>query len=67
MSVASPKGRRSYSRSRSPAGGRDFRDPGGEENIGTVFVGNLNHETTEKALRDFFEQYGRVLETKVRD
>jgi RNA recognition motif-containing protein len=65
MSAASPKARRSYSRSRSPPPSREYRDPGGEENVGTVFVGNLSHDTSEKTLREFFEQYGRVLEAKV--
>eukprot|EP00884_Botryococcus_braunii_P010321 jgi/Botrbrau1/19290/Bobra.0073s0033.1 len=65
MSAASPKARRSYSRSRSPPPSREYREPGGEENVGTVFVGNLSHDTSEKTLREFFEQYGRVLEAKV--
>lgn len=36
-----------------------------DDNVGTMFVGNLNHETSERRLRDFFETYGRVLSAKV--
>ena len=49
---------RSMSRSRS-------RSPG--DNNSTVFVGNLNHDTDDRAMREFFTQYGKVLETKVGD
>ena len=40
------------------------RSPG--ENNSTVFVGNLNHDTDDRALREFFTTWGKVLETKVR-
>lgn len=45
------------------------RDEGGEEieyveNVGTVYVGALSHDTDEASLRNFFETYGRVVDTK---
>lgn len=44
---------------------RDRSSGGRDDNVGTMFVGNLNHETTERRLRDFFEAHGRVLSAKV--
>ncbi len=37
----------------------------GEEQTNTVFVGSIAPDTDDRALRDFFNQFGRVLETKV--
>ena len=64
---------RSRSRSRERGGGsyhhggdRYSREDTRESNPGTVFVGNISHDTTENTLRDFFETYGRVASAKVR-
>lgn len=63
LSPSPPRSRagRSPDRETPRAGDGDGRDETG----GTIFVGNLNHETTERRLRDYFETYGRVLSTKV--
>ena len=37
----------------------------GEEQTNTVFVGSIAPDTDDRALREFFNQFGRVLETKV--
>lgn len=61
-STSPPRSRAGRSPTReTPRTGDDDR----EENAGTIFVGNLNHETTERRLREYFETYGRVLSTKV--
>ncbi len=62
---------RSRSRSRDRGGGpyhhdRYSREDTRESNPGTVFVGNISHDTTENTLRDFFETYVRVASAKVR-
>lgn len=61
---------RSRSRDRSGAfhhGDRHFsREDTRENNYGTIFVGNISHDTNENTLRDFFEAYGRVASAKVR-
>jgi len=62
---------RSRSRSRDRGGGayhhdRYSREDTRESNPGTVFVGNISHDTTENTLRDFFETYGRVASAKAR-
>ena len=36
-----------------------------EEQTNTVFVGSIAPDTDDRALREFFNQFGRVLETKV--
>ncbi len=63
LSPSPPRSRagRSPDRETPRAGDGDGRDETG----GTIFVGNLNHETTERRLREYFETYGRVLSTKV--
>ena len=68
--------RRSASRSRSRSRSRDRtfhhgdrhfpREDTRENNYGTIFVGNISHDTNENTLRDFFETYGRVASAKVR-
>lgn len=56
---------REMDRDRSPP--RRFHDKhDAVENPGTVYVGRLSHETDERALRGFFETYGKVLDAKVR-
>lgn len=37
----------------------------GDEQTNTVFVGSIAPDTDDRALREFFNQFGRVLETKV--
>jgi hypothetical protein len=58
----SPPSRAGRSPDRETPRGGDGDDGAGG---GTIFVGNLNHDTSERRLRDFFESYGRVLSTKV--
>ncbi len=60
----SPRSRAGRSPDRETPRGGDA--DGREDTAGTIFVGNLNHETSERRLREFFEEYGRVLSTKVR-
>ena len=36
-----------------------------DDNVGTIFVGNLNRDTSERRLREYFDTYGRVLSAKV--
>ncbi len=74
--MASPETRRviyspSRSRSLSPRG-RDRRSPdretprgSREDNPGTIFVGNLPVDVTDRRLREFFDNYGRVSTVKV--
>ena len=58
---------RSRSRDRHHHGDRPFpREDTRENNYGTIFVGNISHDTNENTLRDFFETYGRVASAKVR-
>ena len=53
-----PARRRSYSPSRS-------RSPGGDGGDNTtVFVGNLAHDMSDRTLREFFNTWGNVVETK---
>ena len=42
-------------------GGNNPRD----DNVGTIFVGNLHRELSERRLREYFDSYGRVLSAKV--
>jgi hypothetical protein len=37
-----------------------------DDNVGTIFVGNLHRELSERRLREYFDTYGRVLSAKVR-
>lgn len=73
--AASPERRVEYSpsrsRSQSPRS-RGARSPdretprsGRDDNVGSIFVGNLPIDITERKLREFFDKYGRILSVKV--
>jgi hypothetical protein len=47
-------------------GGRRSRSPPAGDLGGTVYVGNLSHETERDTLRDAFSVYGRVTNATVR-
>ena len=43
------------------------RSGGREENVGSIFVGNLPVDISDRRLREFFSEYGTILSVKVRD
>lgn len=42
------------------------RSGGREENIGSIFVGNLPVDITDRKLKEYFSEYGTILSVKVR-
>ena len=65
----SPSRSRSHSpRSRGPRSpDRETPRSGGrEENIGSIFVGNLPVDITDRRLKEYFSEYGTILSVKVR-
>lgn len=57
--------------SRSRSASEDYyhyrgRSPGGEDPTNsTVYVGGMSTNTDERSLREFFQKFGTVVETKV--
>lgn len=43
------------------------RSPGDDSTNSTVFVGGMSASTDERSLREFFQKFGTVVETKVED
>eukprot|EP00928_Gymnodinium_smaydae_P040164 TRINITY_DN27286_c0_g1_i1.p1 TRINITY_DN27286_c0_g1~~TRINITY_DN27286_c0_g1_i1.p1 ORF type:complete len:590 (-),score=130.71 TRINITY_DN27286_c0_g1_i1:93-1796(-) len=55
-------------RQRREAGRSGLRDHTNEEHTGcTIFIGRLSQATTSESLRDYFQNYGEVADSDVRD
>ncbi|KAL2110296.1 hypothetical protein VUR80DRAFT_1367 [Thermomyces stellatus] len=48
-----------------PVAGSTAKAPGSSKEDGKMFIGGLNWETTDQSLRDYFSQFGEVLECTV--